>query len=151
MGIRVSDRIAAIAPSATLAVDAKAKALKAAGEPVIGFGAGEPDFATPDHIVAAALGVGDEGNCTGFLTGPPMVGESRSAWLTHYAALHGIDLAQSFAYADSHVDLPMLRAVGNPVAISPDIGLMRAARASGWSIIDWPVTSPQPRWKLPSR
>ncbi|MBX3284823.1 MAG: pyridoxal phosphate-dependent aminotransferase [Actinobacteria bacterium] len=54
MGSRVSDRIAAIAPSATLAVDAKAKALKAAGEPVIGFGAGEPDFATPDHIVAAA-------------------------------------------------------------------------------------------------
>lgn len=55
MGTRVSDRIAAIAPSATLAVDAKAKALKAAGEPVIGFGAGEPDFATPDHIVAAAV------------------------------------------------------------------------------------------------
>ena len=55
MGIRVSDRIAAIAPSATLAVDAKAKALKAAGEPVIGFGAGEPDFATPAHIVQAAI------------------------------------------------------------------------------------------------
>jgi aspartate/methionine/tyrosine aminotransferase len=52
---RVSERVAAIAPSATLAVDAKAKALKAAGEPVIGFGAGEPDFPTPDHIVAAAV------------------------------------------------------------------------------------------------
>ncbi len=46
--------MAAIAPSATLAVDAKAKALKAAGEPVIGFGAGEPDFPTPDYIVEAA-------------------------------------------------------------------------------------------------
>jgi aspartate/methionine/tyrosine aminotransferase len=55
MGSRVSDRIAAIAPSATLAVDAKAKALKAAGENVIGFGAGEPDFPTPDHIVEAAV------------------------------------------------------------------------------------------------
>ena len=55
MGERLSDRIAAIAPSATLAVDAKAKALKAAGEPVIGFGAGEPDFPTPDHIVEAAV------------------------------------------------------------------------------------------------
>src|SRR3954464_5244271 len=54
MGARVSDRIAAIAESATLAVDAKAKALKAAGRPVIGFGAGEPDFPTPDYIVAAA-------------------------------------------------------------------------------------------------
>ena len=52
---RISHRVAAIAESATLAVDAKAKALKAAGEPVIGFGAGEPDFATPDHIVAAAI------------------------------------------------------------------------------------------------
>ena len=52
---RVSRRIAAIGESATLAVDAKAKALKAAGEPVVGFGAGEPDFATPDHIVEAAI------------------------------------------------------------------------------------------------
>mgnify|MGYP000843605669 FL=1 len=52
---RVSARLAAIAPSATLAVDAKAKALKAAGRPVIGFGAGEPDFATPDYIVEAAI------------------------------------------------------------------------------------------------
>ena len=54
MSPRISARIAAIAESATLAVDAKAKALKAAGRPVIGFGAGEPDFPTPDYIVAAA-------------------------------------------------------------------------------------------------
>ncbi|WP_287931041.1 pyridoxal phosphate-dependent aminotransferase [Arthrobacter sp.] len=54
-GRRVSARIAAIAESATLAVDAKAKALKAAGRPVIGFGAGEPDFPTPDYIVEAAV------------------------------------------------------------------------------------------------
>jgi len=52
---RISRRVGAIAESATLAVDARAKALKAAGEPVIGFGAGEPDFATPDHIVEAAV------------------------------------------------------------------------------------------------
>ena len=52
---RISARIAAIAESATLAVDAKAKALKAAGRPVIGFGAGEPDFPTPDYIVQAAI------------------------------------------------------------------------------------------------
>jgi aspartate aminotransferase len=52
---RISARVAAITESATLAVDAKAKALKAAGEPVIGFGAGEPDFPTPDHIVEAAV------------------------------------------------------------------------------------------------
>jgi len=52
---RVSARLGAIAPSATLAVDAKAKALKAAGRPVIGFGAGEPDFPTPEFIVEAAV------------------------------------------------------------------------------------------------
>lgn len=54
MSSRISSRIAAIAESATLAVDAKAKALKAAGRPVIGFGAGEPDFQTPEYIVNAA-------------------------------------------------------------------------------------------------
>lgn len=52
---RVSARLAAIAPSATLAVDAKAKAMKAAGRPVIGYAAGEPDFPTPENIVEAAV------------------------------------------------------------------------------------------------
>jgi len=52
---RVSERIGGIAESATLAVDAKAKALKASGRPVIGFGAGEPDFPTPGYVVAAAV------------------------------------------------------------------------------------------------
>jgi aspartate aminotransferase len=52
---RVSARVGGIAESATLAVDAKAKALKAAGRPVIGFGAGEPDFPTPDYVVEAAV------------------------------------------------------------------------------------------------
>jgi aspartate aminotransferase len=52
---RISRRIGGIAESATLAVDARAKALKAAGRPVIGFGAGEPDFSTPDYIVQAAI------------------------------------------------------------------------------------------------
>jgi aspartate aminotransferase len=55
MSSRISARIGAIQESATLAIDAKAKALKAAGEPVIGFGAGEPDFPTPDNIVEAAI------------------------------------------------------------------------------------------------
>ena len=52
---RLSRKVSAISESATLAVDAKAKALRAAGEPVIGFGAGEPDFPTPPHIVDAAI------------------------------------------------------------------------------------------------
>ncbi|GAA0386506.1 aminotransferase [Acrocarpospora corrugata] len=52
---RISARVAAITESATLAVDAKAKAMRAAGRPVIGFGAGEPDFPTPDYIIEAAI------------------------------------------------------------------------------------------------
>ncbi|MFI6024193.1 pyridoxal phosphate-dependent aminotransferase [Amycolatopsis magusensis] len=60
---RISARIAGINPSATLAVDAKAKALKAQGRPVIGFGAGQPDFPTPDYVVeAAAEAVRDRAN-----------------------------------------------------------------------------------------
>src|SRR2546430_16194093 len=51
---RISQRVGSIEESATLAIDARAKALKAAGEDVIGFGAGEPDFPTPAHIVEAA-------------------------------------------------------------------------------------------------
>ncbi|TNC28653.1 pyridoxal phosphate-dependent aminotransferase [Amycolatopsis alkalitolerans] len=60
---RISARIAGITPSATLAVDAKVKELKAQGRPVIGFGAGQPDFPTPDHVVeAAAAAVRDRAN-----------------------------------------------------------------------------------------
>ena len=57
---RVSTRLGGIAPSATLSVTAKAKELRAAGAPVIGFGAGEPDFPTPGHIVEAAIAAARE-------------------------------------------------------------------------------------------
>ena len=102
-----------------------------------------------DVIVAAELGVDDDGRCTGFLTTPPLVGESRAAWLKHYAALHGVDLSRSFAYADSHSDLPMLQTVGQPVAVSPDISLMRAAQRSQWSIVEWKTKPTTPRWQIP--
>ena len=59
--IKVSDRVSAISPSMTLAISAKANELKAAGEKVINFGVGEPDFNTPDHIVAAAKDALDKG------------------------------------------------------------------------------------------
>lgn len=104
-----------------------------------------------DVIVASELSTDDHGVCTGYLEGPPMVGESRSAWLRHYAALHGVDLSKSYAYADSHVDLPMLGAVGNPVVVTPDVGLLRAARRNGWSVVDWHATRDLPRWRMPRR
>jgi fatty acyl-CoA reductase len=106
----------------------------------------EPLF---DVIVAADLATDAEGRCTGFLTGPPLVGESRAAWLLHYADLHHVDLTRSFAYADSHSDLPMLSTVGNAVAVSPDIPLMRAATANQWSIVEWKIKPIFPRWALP--
>ena len=102
-----------------------------------------------DVIVAADLGVDEDGRCTGFLTGPPVVGESRAAWLKHYATQHGIDLDRSFAYADSHSDLPMLETVGNAVAVSPDIALMRAATRNQWSVVEWKIKPIMPRWALP--
>ncbi|MVA75963.1 HAD-IB family hydrolase [Auraticoccus sp. F435] len=108
----------------------------------------EPLF---DVVVASDLATDDSGRCTGFLTGPPMVGESRAAWLRHYAALNDIDLSRSHAYADSHVDLPMLSVVGNPVVVSPDVALMRAANAQQWSIVEWRASAQLPRWSLPRR
>lgn len=101
-----------------------------------------------DVIVAADLAVDARGRCTGYLTGPPLVGESRAAWLNHYAGLHGIDLTRSFAYADSHSDLPMLATVGKPVAVSPDIPLMRAARIQHWTQVEWKIKPQNSRWSL---
>jgi fatty acyl-CoA reductase len=104
-----------------------------------------------DIIVSADLAVDEEGRCTGFLTGPPVVGESRAAWLQHYAAQHEIDLDRSFAYADSHSDLPMLETVGNAVAVSPDIALMRAASRNQWSVVEWKIKPITPRWAMPTQ
>ena len=61
MNKRIASRMSVIAPSLTLAITAKAKAMKAAGEPVVSFGAGEPDFNTPAHIIDAAKAALDKG------------------------------------------------------------------------------------------
>jgi HAD superfamily hydrolase (TIGR01490 family) len=106
----------------------------------------EPLF---DEIIAADLAVDDRGRCTGFLTGPPLVGESRAAWIKHRARSTSIDLSKSYAYADSHSDLPMLATVGNPVAVSPDVSLFRAARAARWQIVDWKTPSTSSRLEIP--
>lgn len=102
-----------------------------------------------DEIVAAELHIGDDGRATGFLAKPPMVGESRPAWLRRYAELNDIDLDASYAYGDSHVDLPMLSVVGHPVAVNPDRGLLRATRDHKWSVVDWDPSAHTPRWTLP--
>jgi HAD superfamily hydrolase (TIGR01490 family) len=101
-----------------------------------------PVAALFDEVVAAELAVGADGRCTGFLAAPPLVGESRAAWIRHRAAAEGWDLAASYAYADSASDLPMLRAVGHPVAVDPDIALSRIARRHRWPVEDWHGRAP---------
>jgi alcohol-forming fatty acyl-CoA reductase len=90
-----------------------------------------------DHIEAADLAVDDRGVCTGFLEASPLVGESRAAWMRQWASEHGVDLARSYGYADSHSDLPLLEAVGKPVSVRPDVPLFRHARRKRWPIVDW--------------
>jgi phosphoserine phosphatase len=90
-----------------------------------------------DHIEAAELAVDARGVCTGYLASSPLVGESRAAWIQQHAAEHGLDLAASYGYADSHSDLPLLQVVGRPVAVRPDVPLFRHARQQRWTIVDW--------------
>ncbi|ONH35280.1 HAD-IB family phosphatase [Protofrankia sp. BMG5.30] len=98
-----------------------------------------------DEIVATGLALGSDGRYTGRLTSAPLVGDARAAWLSHYAGRVGANLRASWGYADSQSDLPMLRAVGNPVAVSPDLPLYRVARRSGWPIEEWSSTPGEPR------
>ena len=90
-----------------------------------------------DHIEAADLAVDDRGFCTGHLAASPLVGESRGAFVREWSRREGISPSDCFAYADSHSDLPLLAAVGHPVAVRPDVPLFRHAKKSHWSIVDW--------------
>jgi HAD superfamily hydrolase (TIGR01490 family) len=96
-----------------------------------------PIAALFDEIVAAELAVDDRGRCTGLLQRPPLVGESRASWLRHRAAEAQWDLSASYAYADSASDLPLLRAVGHPVVVDPDVVLSRVARRERWPVELW--------------
>ena len=72
---------------------------------------------------------------TGRADGPFTYREGKAEAIRELAAREGIDLAASYAYSDSESDLPMLRAVGNPVAVNPDAALERTAKAEGWRIM----------------
>ncbi len=76
-----------------------------------------------------------DGVYTGRPAGPFTYREGKADAIRQLAAERGIDLADSFAYSDSESDLPMLRAVGHPVAVNPDAALQRVARAEGWRIM----------------
>lgn len=76
-----------------------------------------------------------EGNFTGRLDGPFVYGPGKVEAMEAFAAAHDIDLAQSYAYSDSLSDLPMLRAVGNPVAVNPDPPLAQIAKQENWQTL----------------
>lgn len=89
-----------------------------------------------DDIVASRLHVVD-GRFTGYLDGPPLVGEARAAFLRRYARLNGFDLARSYAYGDSFSDRPLLEAVGTANAVNPDPKLYRHAKRKKWTVREW--------------
>ncbi len=76
-----------------------------------------------------------DGEYTGDLDGPFCYGEGKVTAITEIARWEGLDLAQCYAYSDSASDLPMLSAVGHPVAVNPDSKLERHARRSGWPVV----------------
>jgi HAD superfamily hydrolase (TIGR01490 family) len=76
-----------------------------------------------------------DGAYTGKLAGPFVYGEGKATALREFAATEGIDLSASWAYSDSASDLPMLEAVGHPVAVNPDAELAEVARREGWEIL----------------
>jgi HAD superfamily hydrolase (TIGR01490 family) len=79
--------------------------------------------------------VAPDGRLTGDIEGPFIYGEGKVEAMQRFADAHEIDVAQSWAYSDSASDLPMLRAVGNPVAVNPDTELDEVARREGWRIM----------------
>ena len=90
-----------------------------------------------DDVVATHMHEDADGVLTGFLSTPPLVGESRANWLRKYAEQHGADLAQSYGYGDSVVDAAWLELVGTPKAVSPDLGLYSVAKRKHWAILEW--------------
>jgi HAD superfamily hydrolase (TIGR01490 family) len=76
-----------------------------------------------------------DGIYTGRFDGPFCYGEGKPVRMRELAQEKGIDLAESWAYSDSASDLPMLRAVGHPVAVNPDAELARVAREEGWEVM----------------
>ncbi len=98
-----------------------------------------------NHPLAAHLGLGDDFLCTrleaqnGVLTGrliePACYGAGKLYWAERFAAEQGVNLTASYFYSDGYSDLPVLQAVGHPVAVNPDTRLRRRAQRAGWPIL----------------
>jgi HAD superfamily hydrolase (TIGR01490 family) len=102
-----------------------------------------------DDVVAARLGETADGRLTGELVDAPPTGEARALAMAAYAEAEGLALAESVAYADSASDLPMLEAVGHPVAVNPETKLAAIARKRGWHVEHWDRAPGGPQALLP--
>ena len=103
--------------------------------------AGNDLVAALAQVVGADAGIGTryqvdgQGRFTGRLDGPFVYAEGKVEAMRRFAEQHGIDMDESYAYSDSASDLPMLRAVGRPVAVNPDPELARVAEEQGWEVL----------------
>jgi HAD superfamily hydrolase (TIGR01490 family) len=135
------DVLAGILPLLYKQVLAEAWAHQDAGRPAYIVTAASQELA---EVLAAVLvldgGIGmrsevRDGVYTGRSDGPFTYREGKAEAIREIAEREGIDLAASYAYSDSESDLPMMRAVGHPVAVNPDAALEKVARAEGWRIM----------------
>ncbi|MDD9208036.1 HAD-IB family hydrolase [Georgenia sp. 10Sc9-8] len=115
---------------------------QAAGHDVVVVSASAEDIVRPiaqmlgaDHVVATRMAVAD-GRYTGGID-YYAYGPAKAAAVHRMAREHGYATEASYAYSDSHTDLPMLEAVGHPVAVNPDRALRRAAVGRGWQVRDF--------------
>jgi HAD superfamily hydrolase (TIGR01490 family) len=88
-----------------------------------------------DGGIGTRYEVGPDGKLTGRLEGPFLYGEGKIEAMRRFADDHGIDMEASYAYSDSASDMPMLKAVGNPVVVNPDAELLAVAKHEGWRVL----------------
>ncbi len=102
-----------------------------------------------DEIVACTMTHDSDGKLTGNLDTAPPTGEARALLVESFAKKYGITLKESVAYADSTSDLPMLEAVGHPVAVNPEPKLLQVANRRGWPVENWERQSGYSKILLP--
>jgi fatty acyl-CoA reductase len=102
-----------------------------------------------DEIICARMAPAADGTWTGELTHAPPTGEARAMLMQDYADAEGLRLEEAVAYADSASDLPMLEAVGFPVAVNPETRLSAIARKRGWLVEHWSKAPGHARPLLP--
>ena len=148
------DVLAGILPLIYREVLDEAYAHQDAGRPVYIVTAASQELAEVlAHVLVLDGGLGmrsevRDGVYTGKAAGPFTYREGKAEAIRELAAREGIDLTESYAYSDSESDLPMMRAVGHPVAVNPDRVLERVAREEGWRIMRFDKLGRRLKWAV---